>query len=369
MPCSCHTKEGLSVKVASPYDQCVLCARKHVKNAWGAWNEFTYEEDNRDYISDQLRKAADHLKIDHREIALQCRDLAMAIEENKDNEIPDMAFKLDNLRNNLRELVYSEHKDAKERLERLKEPVDIIIPLSNGSSVNNAEIRILLRSIEKHLKGYGRIFIVTHYAPDWLDTSKVTLVDVDDVYNQNKDANLHKKILGVIEKYNVSDFVFCADDNVFMQDIQARAIPILMNAKPRADFFKDDLSKWQTRVKHTFEFGDAKGVKLEHHFEVHCPQLFQGKLLAEKMKDVDYVSQPGLTIYTTWRIVTSTCKTSLFQNDHKLTLENECAERLAEMTDQELQGKLFLGYNDGAITGGIIERLKRIFPNKSSFEN
>ena len=125
MPCSCHGKNGESAKVAKPYDQCTACARKHVKNAWGAWNEFTYEEDNRDYVSDQLRKAADHLKFDHRDIALECRDLAMVIEENRDSEYAPISDKLASLKNRCRALFYADHPEALERLEKRR---------SNGNS-------------------------------------------------------------------------------------------------------------------------------------------------------------------------------------------------------------------------------------------
>lgn len=120
MSCSCHGKKGESVKVASPYDQCTACARKHVKNAWGAWQEFTYEDDNRDYVSDQLRKAAEHLKYEHREVALLCRDMAVAIEENRDGEFGNVANALDDLRKATLELFYKDHPEAKERLEEMR---------------------------------------------------------------------------------------------------------------------------------------------------------------------------------------------------------------------------------------------------------
>ena len=113
MACSCHGKKGEAVKAAKFDDQCTMCARKHVKNAWGAWGEFTYEEDNRDYVSDQLRKAADHLKFTHRETALRCRDLAVAIETNKERDYADFAAELDSLRVETRELFYADHPEAR----------------------------------------------------------------------------------------------------------------------------------------------------------------------------------------------------------------------------------------------------------------
>src|SRR5574344_2907920 len=85
--CSCHGKSGVSVTRSSPFDQCSMCAKKHVVKAWNLWNEFTYTDDNRDVISGQLRLAADHLMYDHRDAAILARNLAILIEENRDGEI------------------------------------------------------------------------------------------------------------------------------------------------------------------------------------------------------------------------------------------------------------------------------------------
>ena len=120
MSCNCHGKNGTRVRFASPEDQCTTCARKHVKNAWSKWGEFTYEEDNRDYCSAQLRDAADHLKYEHRETALKCRDLAVAIEENRDTEFGDIAAALNELRRETRKLFYADHPEAAARLEELR---------------------------------------------------------------------------------------------------------------------------------------------------------------------------------------------------------------------------------------------------------
>ena len=120
MACNCHGKNGVSVGRTSAYDQCTACARKHIKSAWSKWGEFTYEEDNRDYCSAQLRDAADHLKYEHRETALKCRDLAMVIEENRDAEYGNIAAELNALRIESRELFYADHPEAKHRLEVLE---------------------------------------------------------------------------------------------------------------------------------------------------------------------------------------------------------------------------------------------------------
>lgn len=121
MACNCHGKDGKSVIRTSAYDQCTTCARKHIKNAWSKWNEFTYEEDNRDYVSAQLRDAADHLKFTYRDLALELRDLAVAIEEWKDIEYGDIALKIDELRKKTLQIFLESHQEVLERKNLLAE--------------------------------------------------------------------------------------------------------------------------------------------------------------------------------------------------------------------------------------------------------
>ena len=92
MACNCHGRNGVSVGRTSAFDQCTTCARKHVKAAWSKWQEFTYEDDNRDYVSAQL------------------------IEEVRDKEFGSIAQELEELRIETRELFYRDYPEAKRRL-------------------------------------------------------------------------------------------------------------------------------------------------------------------------------------------------------------------------------------------------------------
>lgn len=125
MSCSCHGKKGEIVKsMVKPFDQCTACARKHVNLAWSLWNEFTYEEDNRDYVSVQLRNAVNHLMFTYRETALKLRDLAVIIEENRDAEYQSISERLDALKVETRNLFYKDHPEALSRLQDLRQKTE-----------------------------------------------------------------------------------------------------------------------------------------------------------------------------------------------------------------------------------------------------
>ena len=118
MSCSCHGDSRKDTTSVKPYDQCILCARKHVVQAWQAWNEFEHELDNRDFCSAELRACASHCKYIERELAMESRDIAKAIEMFEDGGI---AERIDGLRTRVEEAVFARHPELAERYERIKE--------------------------------------------------------------------------------------------------------------------------------------------------------------------------------------------------------------------------------------------------------
>ena len=117
MSCDCHGRNGVAVSRTSPYDQCTMCAKKHIVKAWSLFNEFTSTDDNRDAMTGQLRLAADHLMFDHVETAKLARDLAILLEENRDADIGD---RWEALLTAVRKDFNYEHPEMANRLESLK---------------------------------------------------------------------------------------------------------------------------------------------------------------------------------------------------------------------------------------------------------
>lgn len=355
MTCSCHGRKGEETRVVRPYDQCTTCARKHVKNAWGMYHELSHEEDNRDYVSDNLRRAADHLKIDHRETALRCRDLAVAIEENADLLDPSFAVRLADLLRETRDLYYADHPEARGRLDGARGPVPVVIPLGGGSRSNNEELRLLLRSLEANAEDLGEVYLVTTCAPEWVQN--VVVVPVGDVYADNKDANLFAKTHEAIRRHGLGVFCWAADDNVLLCRMRLADIPAIHSHRPLSVFQQPDGSKWQRRVKATIEWARTRGVELEHTYECHCLQLFDGQAILRGMEGVSFYPD-AKTIYTTWRVVTDTWRDTVDQRQWKETYE---------LPKEPVFEKPLAGYNDAgypSIRKALFER----FPKKSRYE-
>ena len=122
MSCACHGKKGEKVEGrAEPDAQCSTCALKHVEMAMEAWGEFLYEEDTRRWCARHLRLAVEHLKTDHRDLALKCREAATTIELATDNGTHDVHDQIAALYNRVLEVFKTDHPDYLERLEKLKD--------------------------------------------------------------------------------------------------------------------------------------------------------------------------------------------------------------------------------------------------------
>ena len=118
MACSCHGDSKISTSNVRPYDQCMACARKHVVQAWQLWNEFEHELDNRDFCSAELRACASHCKYIERELAMESRNIAKAIEMFEDGEI---ASRIVNLKAKVEEALFRRDSELAEKYDKIKE--------------------------------------------------------------------------------------------------------------------------------------------------------------------------------------------------------------------------------------------------------
>lgn len=369
MSCRCHGKQGTPVKgTVHPEDQCLVCATKHLEMAVVAWGEFTYEESNRRWVAGHVRLAVEHTKADHREFALALRDVAVAIENHEDRDMVEVRDRLTDLYDLCLKMLSEEKPAMHARIDRMAtgRRTDVFVPLGSGSTHNDCELKMLLRSLEENAFDLGTVYLATKHVPDWLDTSKVVIVDLDDPYTSNKDANLHYKTLETIRMHSLHDFVWSADDAALLQPTALADLPVIRNHRPVKEF-EQPSTKWRNRVWNTIQWAKSLGVELEWQYECHCPQLFDGQALLAGMEQVDYRNGQGLTIYTAWRVVTDTWKNAVPQPDFKWTFEFPLDEGIRKMDDDTLCSKMFLGYNEPC-SGIVLGRLEKLFTKRSKFE-
>lgn len=234
--------------------------------------------------------------------------------------------------------------------------VPVLMPLGTGSCDDNNELRICLRSMERHCRNMGRLYIATTSPPDWLDQTKCTVVPIPDK-RQNKDANIIDKMVGIIRKHGIKGrWVFNTDDQIFLKDCDLNAIPVVGNGRTRENLGEGG---WYDRVRATFDLCEQRGTPLTCHMDAHTPQPFDASV-AELLEGVDYNTGNGYTICTLFYGL-SDRRPDVMQKDIKHTIQNAEDAAKCDFT------KTYLGFNDEGYRA-LKDKLFERFPEKSIYE-
>lgn len=104
-------------------------------------------------------------------------------------------------------------------------PVDVVYILGNGSKWSNREIFYSVRSVEKHLKHYRKIFVVgtkpVFFGPNVIE------IPYDDMFG-NKARNIMAKVHRAASDHRVTNnFLLLNDDYFLLKDVDARFYPYI----------------------------------------------------------------------------------------------------------------------------------------------
>ena len=92
--------------------------------------------------------------------------------------------------------------------------MDIVIPLGTGSRWQNNELRFALRSIEKYLTGYDKIFIIGEF-PSYLQN--VIHIPCPDFIGR-KEYSIFNKIMKAVADERCSEYFVFWNDDIFLID-------------------------------------------------------------------------------------------------------------------------------------------------------
>lgn len=237
--------------------------------------------------------------------------------------------------------------------------LDIVFTLAGAdSSTDNEELRIALRSIDKHIKCLGNVYIVTEKLPDWVDN--VHMIYARDVYTNNKDANLISKLLKASESSEVSDrFIYWSDDQVVTSDISLKTVVPVYNNRG-INHFLNSTSRWGKRMLNTLELVRRNGGNASCNWDSHVPQPVDKHRFIDVMSRMPYTTLPGVCINTAY--FGSIYEPPLIAQDSvKQTFEAAISGPI-EFT------KPYIGYNDKGYYSGLREVLLERFPDKCIYE-
>lgn len=238
--------------------------------------------------------------------------------------------------------------------------IDIILPLrADGSAQANDELRIALRSIEKHLRNYRDIYLISSREPEGF--SGYRFVRCSDQYPR-KQMNIHAAICAALRTPGISsEVIFWADDNVLLDDLDAADLPVVARVDDLLNFSNaPDARVWHRSLRNTGEALRRAGYPTVN-YEAHTPVRFQREKYLALESEFNFYEEVGL------------CYISLYLNRYgvinplpmrqiKATFESP------KVDPKALEGKLFAGFSDGGVEGGILSLLRTRFPDRSRFE-
>ncbi len=225
----------------------------------------------------------------------------------------------------------------------------VVYALGKGSRWANQEIKYSLRSIEKHLKGMGEVWIIGE-KPEWLQN--VNHIQVKDSH-AIPDTNIMLKIKTACQTPEVTDnFLFINDDHYLLADFEADKFPYFYCSTLEVYLKRRQSDSYGRRAGNTYKL--LKEINLPtKHFDIHYPILYNKKAFIETVVDkYDMSKKDGYVLK------------SLYANG--LNIEG------TEVRDYKLQTTPPKGCQvfstHPRVSGAIYRFLEYKFPTKSMFE-
>lgn len=233
--------------------------------------------------------------------------------------------------------------------------IDVVYVLGTGSVYDNLELKFSLRSIQKHLLNYGRVFIVGEM-PHWCHNA--IHLPYPDKYKY-KQANICTKILRACAEDSISDeFLLCNDDHYLLKDVKAAEFPYYADGSIESEIKKSNGDYKQSLVN------TLSALKLlsTHNFDCHVPIRYKKDQFANLM-----------TSYYDWSVPHGYVIKSLYCNTLNIQPVPVLDGKVHDYIPQEkleaiIATRPCLSTSNYAITNPMKRTLERLFPEKSCYE-
>lgn len=146
--------------------------------------------------------------------------------------------------------------------------IPVMYPLGNGSRLNNFELKMSLRSIEKHLSNYSDVIIVGE-KPDWIQN--VTHIPLADIEGQ-KDYNIMRKTQATFQE--VDRLLFFNDDHYLLTDFDAETFPCFYHDTIENYVKRRGLDGYGRRANNTLKHLKANNLPTKF-FDIHTPIIYE----------------------------------------------------------------------------------------------
>lgn len=171
--------------------------------------------------------------------------------------------------------------------------IDVVYVLGTGSRFHNNEIRFSLRSIEKHLSNYRKIWIVGEHHPMLENVNFVPFPDKTSM----SDTNIMHKVSHACQHPEITDdFLFFNDDHYLLADFDAPTFPYFYSKSMEEYLRRRPQDGYRRRVKNTYKYLQSKGLPTKF-FDTHTPIIFnKAKFLEHVNTGPDWSSPTSFVV-------------------------------------------------------------------------
>jgi hypothetical protein len=169
--------------------------------------------------------------------------------------------------------------------------VDVVYILSTESKWQDREILFSVRSVERHLKNYRRIFIVGHkpkfFGPEVIE------IPYTDIFH-NKARNIMAKILRAASDQRITQrFILMNDDYFLLQDTDGPTYPYYYKCTLEESMAKNSHNlDYLSHLQATNNLLRSKNVGTLN-FDVHFPILYHKRKFRDVCFEYDWAVQAG----------------------------------------------------------------------------
>ena len=165
--------------------------------------------------------------------------------------------------------------------------MDVVYILGSLSKWENNEIKYSLRSLEKNVINYGKVFVVGIF-PEFLNKKTVIHIPEVDPFG-HKTKNAINKILVACSDERISeDFILMNDDFIFLKEIE--------NIVNRNNGSLDALEKllgqkqsyYYTAIRETNKLLKMAGIEKPINYDAHYPIIINKKIFKDTMDLIDW---------------------------------------------------------------------------------
>lgn len=168
----------------------------------------------------------------------------------------------------------------------------IVYVLGKGSKWKNWEIRLSLRSIQKHLKNYGQVFVVGE-DPGLKNVIHIPAKDPHPI----PDSNIMHKLTIACKTPEISDtFLFANDDHYLLSDFEADKFPYFYSGTLEEYIKKRGRDGYSNRVNNTLQSLTERNLPTKF-FDIHTPILYKKDLFLKHVTEqYDLKKRDGMVL-------------------------------------------------------------------------